>query len=502
MRGRTTKLAAVTAAAALVLAACGDDGNDEAESPATTEAEAPAEPGTIVDVAVEAGIFTTLVAAVEAAGLVDTLSSEGPFTVFAPTDEAFVAALEALDLTAEELLGDTELLTDVLTYHVLEGEVDAATAISLDGQSAATVNGAEIAISVVDGNVMINDATVTQPDVEASNGIIHIIDAVLLPPADEMAEEEAEGEADDEEMAEEEAMDEEMTEDPTIVDVAVEAGIFTTLVAAVDAAGLVDTLSSEGPFTVFAPTDEAFVAALQALDITPEELLGDTELLTSVLLYHVVEGAVDAETAISLDGQSAATLNGAEIAISVVDGSVMINDATVTEPDVMAANGIIHIIDSVLLPPADEMADEEALGTIADIVAGNEDFSILLAAVEAAGLTEALAGEGPLTVFAPTDEAFEAALAALELTAEELLGDTELLTSVLLYHVVEGAVDAETAISLDGQSAATLNGAEIAISVVDGSVMINDATVTEPDVMAANGIIHIIDSVLLPPSDG
>lgn len=188
MRGRTTKLAAVTAAAALVFTACGDDGNDEAESPATTEAEAeteaPAEAGTIVDVAVEAGIFTTLVAAVEAAGLVDTLTSDGPFTVFAPTDEAFVAALDALGITAEELLADTELLTSVLTYHVLEGEVDAATAISLDGQSAATVNGAEIDISVVDGMVMINDATVTTADVAASNGIIHIIDAVLLPPAE------------------------------------------------------------------------------------------------------------------------------------------------------------------------------------------------------------------------------------------------------------------------------------------------------------------------------
>ncbi len=139
--------------------------------------------GTIVDVAVDAGIFTTLVAAVDSAGLVETLSGEGPFTVFAPTDEAFVAALEELGLTAEELLADTETLTSVLTYHVIAGEVDAATAISLDGQSAETVNGAVIDISVVDGNVMINDATVVTADVMADNGIIHIIDTVLLPPA-------------------------------------------------------------------------------------------------------------------------------------------------------------------------------------------------------------------------------------------------------------------------------------------------------------------------------
>ena len=191
----TKRFAAIAAIAALGLAACGDNGNDAdaasaesavesaEESESAEEATAAEEVGTIVDVAVDAGIFTTLVAAVDAAGLVDTLSSDGPFTVFAPTDEAFVAALEELGLTAEELLADTETLTSVLTYHVIAGEVDAATAISLDGQTAETVNGAEISINVVDGNVLINDATVVTPDVIASNGIIHIIDSVLLPPS-------------------------------------------------------------------------------------------------------------------------------------------------------------------------------------------------------------------------------------------------------------------------------------------------------------------------------
>jgi transforming growth factor-beta-induced protein len=187
-RSRFTRMAAVVAVAGLALAACGDDGNDDSAAPTPTT-ETPAaddsmsdEPGTIVDVAVANGSFTTLVAAVQAAGLVDTLSSEGPFTVFAPTDDAFAAALDALGLTAEELLADTEMLTSILTYHVVAGEVDAATAISLDGQSATTLNGADIAINVVDGKVMINDATVITPDVAASNGIIHVIDSVLLPP--------------------------------------------------------------------------------------------------------------------------------------------------------------------------------------------------------------------------------------------------------------------------------------------------------------------------------
>jgi transforming growth factor-beta-induced protein len=179
-RNRTTKFAALAGALVLTLAACGDDGDDVAEAAEAAQAD---EAGTIVDVAVANGSFTTLVAAVQAAGLVETLSGDGPFTVFAPTDDAFAAALDALGITAEELLADTATLTSILTYHVVPGAVDAATAISLDGQTAATVNGAEIAISVVDGNVMINDATVIIPDVAASNGIIHAIDSVLLPPA-------------------------------------------------------------------------------------------------------------------------------------------------------------------------------------------------------------------------------------------------------------------------------------------------------------------------------
>ncbi len=352
MRSPLLRLVALLLSFTLLAAACGDDdpieSSDGGEESSDEEMADDEGPGTIVDVAVGAGSFDILVAAVIEAGLADTLSSDGPFTVFAPTDDAFVAALDALGLTAEELLANPAL-AEILTYHVVAGEVDAATAISLDCQSAATVQGEEIAISVVDGSVVINDsATVVAADVAASNGIIHVIDAVLLPPSiaevllgDDMAEDD---------MAEDEAADEEA--DPgTIIDVAVEAGSFATLVAAVQAAGLVETLSGDGPFTVFAPTDDAFAAALDALGLTAEELLADTDTLTAVLTYHVIAGEVDAATAISLDGQSAATVNGAEIAISVVDGNVVINDsATVVAADVAANNGIIHVIDAVLLP--------------------------------------------------------------------------------------------------------------------------------------------------------
>ena len=184
------RFAAVAAVAGLTLAACGDDANDEANTATATEtAETGAatatasEPGTIVDVAVGAGDFTTLVAAVQAAGLVETLSGEGPFTVFAPTDDAFAAALEALGMTADELLADTDTLTSILTYHVVAGEVPSSQVVTMDGAEVETVNGATVTISVDGDTVMVNDATVTAVDVDASNGVIHVIDSVLLPPA-------------------------------------------------------------------------------------------------------------------------------------------------------------------------------------------------------------------------------------------------------------------------------------------------------------------------------
>ena len=187
------KFAAVLLALSLGAAACSSDDpvaeeSVEATTDETTTDDAAAEdemaddaaPGTIVDVATEAGSFTTLLAAADAAGLVDTLNGEGPLTVFAPTDDAFAAALESLGLTAEELLADTDTLTAILTYHVIAGEV-LSTDLT-DGMTAATVNGADITVDLSDG-VKINEATVVTADIMASNGVIHVIDSVLLPPS-------------------------------------------------------------------------------------------------------------------------------------------------------------------------------------------------------------------------------------------------------------------------------------------------------------------------------
>ncbi|MDE0657181.1 MAG: fasciclin domain-containing protein, partial [Acidimicrobiaceae bacterium] len=369
------RILAIGLAVSLLAAACGDDDADESAvapepAPTSTEApeapaapepepEAPAEPeaeglGTVVEVAVGSGAFPTLVAAVQAAGLVDVLSGEGPFTVFAPTEEAFAAALAALGMSAEDLLADVELLTAVLTYHVLPVAAPAEVVVTLDGQSVATVGGAEVAISVADGAVMVNDATVVTADIAASNGVIHVIDTVLLPPIDAAPEPEVMDAEPEPEAAEPEMVEAEPEGPGTVVDVAVGSGAFPTLVAAVQAAGLVDVLSGEGPFTVFAPTEEAFAAALAALGMSAEDLLADVELLTAVLTYHVLPVAAPAEVVVTLDGQSVATVGGAEVAISVADGAVMVNDATVVTADIAASNGVIHVIDTVLLPPSGE----------------------------------------------------------------------------------------------------------------------------------------------------
>ena len=416
----------------------------------------------IVDTAVANGSFTTLVAAVQAAGLVDTLKGAGPFTVFAPTDEAFKKLPAG---TVEALLKDPAKLKDILLYHVVAGQVMAADAAKLT--TADTVLGKPLAIKVADGKVMINDATVAAADVAASNGVIHVIDTVLLPPAEEA-----------------------MAKD--IVDTAIANGSFTTLVAAVQAAGLVDTLKGAGPFTVFAPTDEAFKKLPAG---TVEALLKDPAKLKDILLYHVVAGQVMAADAAKLT--TADTVLGKPITIKVADGKVMINDATVAAADVAASNGVIHVIDTVLLPPAEEaMSAEPMVKDIVDTAVANGSFTTLVAAVQAAGLVDTLKGAGPFTVFAPTDEAFKKLPAG---TVEALLKDPAKLKDILLYHVVAGQVMAADAAKLT--TADTVLGKPITIKVADGKVMINDATVAAADVAASNGVIHVIDTVLLPPSN-
>jgi uncharacterized surface protein with fasciclin (FAS1) repeats len=276
----------------------------------------------IVQTAVEAGSFKTLAAALGAADLVGALQGEGPFTVFAPTDEAF-AKLPAG--TVETLLKpeNKAKLAAILTYHVVAGEVPATTV--LKGAPLTTLNGQRIDVSIEKrtGVARVDQAAIVSTDIRTSNGIIHVIDEVILP------------------------------SDANLVTTAVEAGSFGTLVAAAQAAGLVDALTGDGPLTVFAPTDEAF-AKLPAG--TVETLLKpeNKDQLASILLFHVVSGRVYSDQAATIS--SAPSLEGSNLRFAFRGEGLTVQGANIVAADVEASNGVIHVIDQVMLPPKREAA--------------------------------------------------------------------------------------------------------------------------------------------------
>jgi len=270
-----------------------------------------------------------------------------------------------------------------------------------------------------------------------------------------------------------------------IVTTAVNAGSFKTLAAALQAAGLVETLQGPGPFTVFAPTDEAF-AKLPAG--TVETLLKPENKgqLVSILTYHVVPGNVPASEVVKLS--NATTVNGQRVAVAVEGSSVKVDQAQVVTTDIACTNGTIHVIDQVILPVSDDIP------TVAE-KAGS--FKTLLAAAQAAGLGEVLASDGPLTVFAPTDEAFAKLPAG---TVDSLLKpeNRDKLVSILKYHVVPGRIYADQVITK--APLPTAQGSDLPVALKDGKVTVGGAGVAAADIEARNGVIHVIDSVILPPA--
>ena len=268
-----------------------------------------------------------------------------------------------------------------------------------------------------------------------------------------------------------------------IVDTAVKAGSFKTLAAALGAADLVDALKGKGPFTVFAPTDDAF-AKLPAG--TVETLLKpeNKAKLAAILTYHVVPGTVMAADVVKVSG--AKSLNGQRIDVVVDKGGVSVDNAKVIKTDIVCSNGVIHVIDSVILPSSD---------TIPTVATNAKMFGTLLAAVKAAGLAEVLSGEGPFTVFAPTDEAFAKLPKG---TVESLLKpeNKDKLISILKYHVVAGRVYSEDAVA--AKKATSLEGSKIEISVGKDGAKINSSKLIKTDIDASNGVIHVIDAVLMP----
>jgi uncharacterized surface protein with fasciclin (FAS1) repeats len=407
-------------------------------------------PATVVDIIVNSPDHTTLETAVIEAGLADDLSGEGPFTVFAPTDAAF-AALPAG--TIESLLADIPTLTNILLYHV--AGANAFSSDLSDGQMVMTLEGSDVEVTINNDGVFINDAQVIIANLEADNGIVHVIDAVLTPPP------------------------------ATVVDIIVNSPDHTTLETAVIAAGLADDLSGDGPFTVFAPTDAAF-AALPAGTVA--DLLNDIPALTNILTYHVV--GAEAFSDELTDGQMIMTLEGSDVEVTINNDGVFINDAQVIVADIIADNGVVHVIDAVLIPA-------ELPATVVDIIVNSPDHNTLEAAVIAAGLADDLSGTGPFTVFAPTDAAFAALPAG---TIESLLADIPALTNILTYHVV--GAEAFAADLSNGQMVMTLQGTDVNVTINNDGVFINDAQVIVADIEAENGVVHVIDAVLLPGSVG
>ncbi len=267
----------------------------------------------LVETARAAGSFNTLLTAAKEAGLAETLATGGPFTVFAPTDAAFAKLPEG---TLEALLNDPQALKQVLLLHVVPGKVKAEEVVSQS--SLDSLYGQPIYVDTASAPT-IDGASIIKTDVMASNGVIHVIDQVILP--------------------------------KDIVGIAAADERFSTLVAAVKTAGLVETLQSEGPFTVLAPTNDAFAKLPEG---TVESLLkpAGREKLQSILTYHVASGRVMSGQVVEMD--AIPTLQGETIDVSVKQyggkTSVMLNDAKVLITDIKASNGVIHVIDSVLMP--------------------------------------------------------------------------------------------------------------------------------------------------------
>ncbi len=392
------------------------------------------------------GIHDSLVAALTHADLVTTLQGTGPFTVFAPTDQAFADA--GIDLNDFDTPEENATLSDILLHHVFAGEVAAADVT--DGMMATMVNGDKVKFGVSGSDVTVGSANVTLADVIASNGIIHVIDKVLMPPVD-------------------------------IPATAQTTGIHNSLVAAVIQADLLATLQGTGPFTVFAPTDQAFTDA--GIDLADLDTPEGKQTLADILLYHVVASEVAAADVTDCLTTDAA--NGQPLAFTV-NGGVMVNDANVTIADVVTSNGLIHVIDKVLMPsdtPNNIPRTAQCTGIHDSLVAG----------VIQAELLETLQGPGPFTVFAPTDQAF--ADAGIDLAALDTPEGKAALSDILLYHVVAGEVPAANV--SECMTATAANGQPLAFTVGDG-VMVNDANVTLADVNTSNGVIHVIDKVLTP----
>lgn len=438
--------------APLLMVSCDDDDN-------TTESTQD-----IVEVA-QANGFNSLATALTQVDLVSTLKGDGPFTVFAPTDAAFAALLEAIGQSSIEDVPD-DVLTEILLYHVVAGE--AIGSANIASGNIEMVQGTESTLTANADGISINDSNVTSPfDVVASNGIIHTVDQVLVP----------------------EAIAQFVN---TVLEPAYFNKSFSTLIGAAVKADAVGTLLNTPNLTIFAPTNEAFEAS--GIDVSAT----DSETLLDVLTYHVVTSKV-----LSPDiPANAETLNGANIYFSLSSAGNYINGGIeITNVDIESGTGVVHVIDKVLVPAAGTVVD------VASSLADDGEFTSLVAALTRTAdegtaeqnLITVLNGDGPFTVFAPTDAAFAALLDSND--DWSTLSDIPLATliDVLKYHVVSGRVyDKDLAGALDANNeVGTVEGSNLTFDLSELTIN-TDVNITGVNTHTTNGVIHVIDAVLVP----
>jgi len=424
----------------------------------------------IVQLAESVQDLSTLVAAVVAGDLADTLSSAGQFTVFAPTNEAFAALPKGV---LEKLMKPQQKkeLVDILTYHVLPEKVLSTNLKPY--QAVKTVEGKSLEVTRRGASVRVGSSLVSKDlknvikaDNLASNGVVHIIDGVLLPPTRALE---------------------------NIVALAASTADLSTLVKAVTAGKLAAALSGTGPFTVFAPTNEAFAKLPKA---TLNHLLDPKNIkeLDAILEYHVLSGVAVSKADLKSE-QKVKTLEGQDVEIKATRGEVLVNQARVTTADVAASNGIVHIIDSVLMIPKPN---------IVQLAERTPDLSTLVSAVVAGDLADTLSSAGKFTVFAPTNEAFKALPAGTLKTLMKPQNKGKLV-DILTYHVLPEQVLSTQLKPF--QAVKTVEGKLLHVQEWGGKVHVGPSllskdlrNVIKADNVASNGVVHIIDGVLLPPS--
>jgi transforming growth factor-beta-induced protein len=465
-----TVLLGIACTGFVMAAACSTDDSDTAAdtgpvaAPAADAGAAPTS-NTLADIATADPQFSLLVAAAVKADLVSVLSGDDALTVFAPTNDAFAAS--GLDEAAIDALTPAEARL-ILMYHAVAGMVassDLSAGVVMTAAQLSVVVGTEGGVTLNGGNTVAGGATVVSADIPADNGMIHVIDRVLMP--------------------------------PTIADLVRYAGL-TELGAAVAAAGLGETLAGEGPFTVFAPTNDAFPDDTSGLNVM------------QILTYHALSGAVASSDVTSGPVTTLATQSFGEggnmtsinlsLLIDASDG-VRINDtANVVIADVRATNGIVHVIDAVLVPL--NVAQVAVAGgftqLVAAVVASDPIPAQLAGGDQAVPVLEALSTLSALTVFAPTDAAFAAAF------PNGLPADGGAILGVLAGHAVAGAApvmaaglptDATAQVpALVGSLTFDSSATPPTVSLVAGST----ANIVATDIGATNGVVHVIDAVLVP----